>query len=126
MLDDHYNWDRIDYSNYKMTLTNLKDISQVLHQLSAILLLMQNIPIDINQLNKGVCLNPNDISIEEELEKEIYLFVNFYDKVSSLENKSKIIGIYDNVTDDITNFGDEFRKTKDYIRRGKIKNVCVT
>ena len=126
MLDDHYNWDRIDYSNYKMTLTNLKDISQVLHQLSAILLLMQNIPIDINQLNKGVYLNPNDISIEEELEKEIYLFVNFYDKVSSLENKSKIIGIYDNVIDDITNFGDEFRKTKDYITSGKIKNVCVT
>ena len=31
MLDDHYNWDRIDYSNYKMILTNLKDISQVLH-----------------------------------------------------------------------------------------------
>lgn len=68
----------------------------------------------------------NNISIEEELEKEIYLFVNFYDKVSSLENKSKIIGIYDNVIDDITNFGDEFRKTKDYITSGKIKNVCVT
>lgn len=109
-----------------MTLRNLKDISQVLHQLCAILLLMQNIPIDINQLNKGICLNPNDILIEEELEKEIYLFVNFYDKVSSLENKSEIIGIYDNVNDHITNFGDKFRKTKDYITRGKIKNVCVT
>lgn len=109
-----------------MTLRNLKDISQVLHQLCAILLLMQNIPIDINRLNKGICLNPNDILIEEELEKEIYLFVNFYDKVSPLENKSEIIGIYDNVNDHITNFGDKFRKTKDYITRGKIKNVCVT
>lgn len=85
MLDDHYNWDRTDYSNYKMTLTNLKDISQVLHQLSAILLLMQNIPIDINQLNKGVCLNPNDISIEEELEKEMNISINFHDKTSVLK-----------------------------------------
>ena len=68
-------------------------------------------------------LNPDNISIKEELSKEIYASVNFYDTASTFKNK---LNVDDNITDDVFNIDDKLIKTKDYTKMDKIKNDYVT
>ena len=54
------------------------------------------------------------------------LSVRFYDKVSAVINNLTIIDIGDSLTNDSINIYNEFIKNEDYIKRDKIKNVCIT
>lgn len=56
----------------------------------------------------------------------MYLSVNFYDKVLGIINNLAIIDNDNSFTNDSINIGNEFIKNEDYIKRDKIKNVCVT
>lgn len=57
-------------------------------------------------------LNPDNISIKEELIK-----------IKNLIQKLKILDVDDNITDDVVSINDELIKTEDYIKRDKIKNT---
>ena len=72
-------------------------------------------------------LIPNDISIKEDLGKELNVSVSFNDKLTSLNNKLIITELrHDNnnsVDDPDININDEFLKNKDFIMRNEIKNA---
>ena len=72
-------------------------------------------------------LIPNDISIKEDLGKELNVSVSINDKLTSLNNKLIITELrHDNnnsVDDPDININDEFFKNKDFIMRNEIKNA---
>ena len=73
--------------------------------------------IHINQSNEHIYLKnyfqrdkkdvllllPDDTSVEQELRKRICVSVNFYDSALAFKKELKVIDMYDNIADGISN-----------------------